>query len=66
MNFGVVVPTENLVGVHEIAEIFAVTRQRVGELSLRADFPLPVKQLRSGRIWRRKDVESWARDTGRL
>jgi prophage regulatory protein len=57
---------EDLMGIHEIAEQLGVSRQRVDELSRRADFPLPVQRLRSGRIWRRKDVESWARDTGRL
>jgi hypothetical protein len=56
--------TDDLVGVSEIAEMLAVTPQRVGELSLRADFPLPVRQLRSGRTWRRKDIETWASDTG--
>jgi hypothetical protein len=29
-----------------------------------ADFPAPVAELASGRIWHREDVEKWARKTG--
>lgn len=54
-------------GVHEIAELLCVSRQRVDELSrTRDDFPEPVQVLRSGRIWARSDIETWARETGRL
>lgn len=53
-------------GVHEIAELLGVSRQRVDEIS-RTDerFPGPVDTLRSGRIWRREDVEAWAQAAGR-
>lgn len=54
-------------GMHEIAKMLGVTRQSVDELSrTREDFPQPVVRLASGRIWKRKDVEAWARRTGRL
>ena len=57
----------DLMGVHEIAELLCVSRQRVDELSrTRDDFPEPVQVLRSGRIWARSDIETWARETGRL
>jgi hypothetical protein len=59
-------PRDELVGQAEIAEMLGVTKQRVHQLTGNVDFPLPVQRLRSGRIWRRKDVETWARDTGRL
>lgn len=55
--------TDDVVGISEIAEILAVTSERVGELSLRADFPLPVTRFPLGRAWHRKDIETWARDT---
>jgi hypothetical protein len=29
-------------------------------------FPEPIGAIAAGRIWRRADVEAWARDTGRL
>lgn len=60
------VMTHHLVGVHEIAEMLGVSRQRVDELSRTAAFPTPDATLRSGRIWRREDVEAWARETGRM
>lgn len=56
----------DLIGVHEIAQLLGVSRQRVDELArTRPDFPKPVAHLRAGRIWRRRDIESWARKTGR-
>jgi len=49
----------DLVGVTEIAEQLGVSRARVVQLTARADFPLPVATLRSGRIWRQKDLDRW-------
>lgn len=57
----------DLMGVHEIAELLGVSRQRVDELSrTRDDFPAPIETLKSGRIWQRSDIEAWARATGRI
>jgi predicted DNA-binding transcriptional regulator AlpA len=57
----------HLVGVHEIAEMLDVSRQRVDQLTARDDFPPPAAILHAGRrIWNRPDVEAWARATGRL
>jgi predicted DNA-binding transcriptional regulator AlpA len=56
----------DLVGVAEIAEMLGVTRQRVNAIvQSHSDFPKPVAELSAGRIWLRKDVETWARQTGR-
>ena len=55
-----------LVGLAEIAELLGVTRQRVHQLSKTPGFPAPVVTLAAGRIYDRKDVERWARATGRL
>ena len=30
------------------------------------DFPKPVAELAAGRIWTRKEIEEWARRTGRF
>jgi predicted DNA-binding transcriptional regulator AlpA len=58
---------EELVGIFEIAELLGVTRQRVDAIvRTHDDFPNPIAELRAGRIWRRDDVEAWARRTGRL
>lgn len=54
-------------GVQEIARLLGVTRQRVDRITrTHEDFPAPAAELASGRVWRRADVETWARRTGRL
>jgi prophage regulatory protein len=58
--------THHLVGVAEVAAMLGVTRQRVNQLVSRPDFPKPEVELSAGRIWRREEVETWARRTGRL
>jgi prophage regulatory protein len=58
---------EELVGAAEIAQMLGITRQRVNRLATTsADFPEPLAELSAGRIWRREDVEGWAKATGRL
>jgi len=61
-------PTLDLVGLTEIAEMLELSRQRVDQLVRDADssFPEPVAVISAGRIWRRSDVERWARRVGRL
>lgn len=57
----------DLVGVAEIAGMLGVTRQRINAIvATHDDFPEPVAELSAGRIWLRKDIETWARKTGRL
>lgn len=56
-----------LMGVAEIAELLGVSRQRVDALSRRkGSFPQPAAVLQTGRVWRRADIEKWAREEGRL
>ncbi len=55
----------HLVGTAEIADLLAVSRQRVHQLTSRKDFPAPVAVLASATIWEREAVEEWARRTGR-
>ena len=55
-----------LMGSHEIAEMFGVSRQRAQQITARRDFPKPYDVLHMGRIWKRKTVETWAREHGRL
>lgn len=57
---------EDLVGVAEIADLIGVSRQRVDQLTRTEDFPTPVADLASGRIWERGDVDAWARAAGRI
>lgn len=50
----------DLVGLNEIGNMVGVTRQRAFMLARRLDFPEPVANLATGRLWRRVDVERWA------
>jgi prophage regulatory protein len=49
------------VGLAEIAAMLGVTKNTALRYARRGDFPVPVEQLASGRVWRRRDVEIWAK-----
>ncbi|MGH2473845.1 MAG: DNA-binding protein [Candidatus Limnocylindrales bacterium] len=49
----------------EIGDLLGVSR-RAGQLTPTEGFPAPVARISAGRIWRRVEVEPWARETGRL
>lgn len=55
----------DLVGLKEIGEMIGVSKQRAGQLAGQSDFPKPIGEISAGRVWRRADVELWARRTGR-
>lgn len=48
-------------GPGEIRKYLGVTRQRVYQLTRRADFPEPVAILEMGNVWAAKDVKAWDR-----
>ncbi len=50
-----------LVGVAEAAAILGWDKRRVATYVERGSFPTPVAALASGRVWRREDVEAFAR-----
>ena len=54
------------VGAAEIGRMLGVSRQRVQQLVSRPDFPRPEVVLEMGKVWRRGDIERWARAHGRL
>jgi hypothetical protein len=54
-----------LVGVAEAAQILGWDRRRVITYVDRGSFPPPVASLASGRVWRRDDVEAFARSAER-
>lgn len=56
----------HLVGSAEIEDMLGVSRQRVQQLIARRDFPKPIVRLKMGKVWRRAEVEKWARSHGRL
>ena len=51
----------SLAGVAECAEIMGWDKRRVITYLNRGSFPEPMTALASGRIWRREDVEEFAR-----
>jgi hypothetical protein len=48
-----------LMGVSEIAELMAVSRQRAHQITKQADFPEPVARLAMGPIWEADDFDHW-------
>jgi hypothetical protein len=61
----VVQETPDLVGVSEAATILGWDRRRVATYVSRGAFPAALARLASGRVWRRDDVEAFARDRRR-
>jgi hypothetical protein len=60
----------DLIGSAEAALLLGVSRQRVGQLAQRADFPAPIARLSAGPVWTRTSIEvfgqHWTRKiTGR-
>ena len=53
--------TSHLVGLTEIAAMLGVSRQRASQIVRDYDdFPAPVAELASGRIWETAAVRAWA------
>jgi prophage regulatory protein len=51
----------DFVGFRELPQLLGVSRTSAARYSNRPDFPEPAERLASGRIWRRADVEAWAK-----
>jgi hypothetical protein len=62
------VDVEQLVGTHEIAARLNLADPRVVHSWRRRypDFPQPVASLKTALVWSWRDIEAWARRTGRL
>ena len=53
--------TPELVGVAEAAAVLGWDKRRIFTYLSRGSFPEPVVALASGRVWRREDIEAYAR-----
>ena len=53
--------TPELVGVAEAAAVLGWDKRRIFTCLSRGSFPEPVAALASGRVWRRDDIEAYAR-----
>jgi len=64
------VQTEDLVDSHEVARLLGLAQRNSVTTYLHRypDMPRPVLDFGRGRtrLWRRSDIETWARATGRL
>jgi prophage regulatory protein len=50
----------SVVGIAELASILGVSRQRAAQLAVEhSDFPQPLAELRSGRVWDEAAVRAW-------
>ncbi|MBO3738844.1 helix-turn-helix transcriptional regulator [Actinoplanes flavus] len=59
-------PIPSLVGHQELrVRLGGISRQRVYQITNRADFPRPVAQLAQGRVWLADEVEAWCLARGR-
>lgn len=43
--------------------MLGVTRRTVERYIARADFPEPLGEISAGRVWLRRDVQKWAKET---
>jgi predicted DNA-binding transcriptional regulator AlpA len=49
-----------LMGAHEIrVRLGGISRQRVYQITSRADFPAAAADLAQGKVWLVEDVEAW-------
>lgn len=51
----------SLVGAHEIRDLLGgqLSRQRVYQLTSRANFPAPIADLAQGKVWLALEVRRW-------
>ena len=49
----------DLMGVHEVAEYYGVSRQLIDAWRKRGKLPPPRVTLAMGTVWNRKDFEFW-------
>jgi predicted DNA-binding transcriptional regulator AlpA len=52
---------DDLIGFSELVRLLGQPKGTVARHTKRVDFPAPVETLASGRVWRRRDVERWAK-----
>ncbi len=62
MQFG----RDDLVAAADIARELELSQERIRQLAAKKSFPKPIGKLGRSRIWRWRDVERWAKRTGRL
>ena len=59
-------PTPNLMGPAEVAEYLGWPPRKVAAYlaTEKAGIPKPIVRLKMGPVWRKSDIERWARERG--
>jgi hypothetical protein len=57
------VPPEELAGLADIARLLGVTKRTAQKYVRRPDFPETLGRIAAGPVWRRSEVEAWAKAT---
>lgn len=55
-----------LMGLAEVRALLGVSRQRADQIIRKPDFPPPLAELKTGKIWDASHVQRWASATGRV
>jgi hypothetical protein len=55
-----------MLNLSDIGRLLGVSRQRAAQLAQHAGFPKPAGEMGRGKVWRKTDIEQWARASGRL
>ena len=54
-----------MLGAAELGALLGVSRQRIGQLTVKSWFPAPATRLAMGAVWKLSDIEQMASQTGR-
>jgi predicted DNA-binding transcriptional regulator AlpA len=52
-----------LAGLAEVADMLGIAKRTATKYASRSDFPKPIQRLASGPVWRRVDIDRWAKKT---
>jgi predicted DNA-binding transcriptional regulator AlpA len=63
MSVGSETMSPELAGLAEVAEVCGVSKQMATRYTRRPGFPEPVDRLAAGPVWRRSEIEAWAKET---
>ncbi|MGI8753589.1 MAG: helix-turn-helix transcriptional regulator [Acidimicrobiales bacterium] len=60
--------TEDLLDAGEVAHLLGLSSRTAVSVyrSRYPDFPVPIVDKGYAKLWKRKDIQAWARETGRL
>ena len=54
-----------MLGAAELGALLGVSRQRIGQLTVKSWFPAPAIRLAMGAVWKLADIEQMASQSGR-